>query len=273
MSTLKALLLLAGTVYLAALLLAFLFQERLIFLPAIGRSDPIEPEAAGLLFERVPLATADRETLEAWWFPHPHSRGTVLLFHGNAGHIGHRLPYAGMFHEMGYELLLFDYRGYGRSTGRPTEAGVLEDGRTAWKYLERQRGVRPERAVFFGESLGGAVAAQLAREVQPAVLVLASTFVSVPELARDHYPWLPARWLARVRLDARASLAGYCGAVLVAHSPEDEIVPFRHGQALLDAAGEPKAFLELRGGHNDGFVFARNDWIERLVAFLSAHLP
>jgi len=169
-------------------------------------------------------------------------------------------------------VLIFDYRGYGRSSGKPSEAGLYRDAETAWAYLTRARGIAPENIVLFGESLGGALAAHLAAWERPGALVLSSVFTSVPDLAADLYPWLPARWLARLRYDTRAALARAKCPVLVAHSPDDEIIPYRHGEELFSAAPGPKVFLSLAGGHNNGFIFMQEHWVDALADFLRQHV-
>lgn len=255
---------------LAALL--FFSQEKLLYYPQLGREMHATPGDHGLAYEPLTLLTPDNERLDGWFVPKERARASVLILHGNAGNISHRLDTIAMFHRLGYNVLIFDYRGYGRSTGKPSEVGLYRDAQAAWEYLARQRGVPPERIILFGESLGGAMAAWLAAREHPGALVLSSAFLSVPELAADLYPWLPARWLARLRYDTRAALAEVTCPVLIAHSPEDEIVPFRHGQALFAAAAEPKVFLSLAGGHNDGFIFRREAWVEVLADFLRNHL-
>ena len=248
--------------------LLFLFQDELAYYPQIGREIHSTPRQHGMDYEALALDTADGERLDAWFVPAPQAQGVVLFLHGNAGNMSHRMDSIAMFHRLGYGVLIFDYRGYGRSSGKPSEAGLYRDAQSAWDYLTRQRGTEPARIVLFGESLGGAVAAWLASQERPGALVLASTFTSVPDLAADLYPWLPARWLARLRYDTAAALGQTRGPVLVAHSPDDEIIPFRHGQRLFEAASEPKVFLELAGGHNDGFIFMRPAWVEVLAGFL-----
>lgn len=256
--------------------LLFLFQDRLAYYPEIGREIHSTPREHGMDFAALTLDTADGERLDAWFVPAPQAHGVVLFLHGNAGNISQRMDSIAMFHRLGYGVLIFDYRGYGRSSGKPSETGLQRDAETAWAHLTGQRGIAPGRIVLFGESLGGAVAARLAarqppRE-QPGALVLASVFTSVPDLAADLYPWLPARWLARMRYDTAAALARIHTPVLVAHSPDDEIVPFRHGEKLFQAASAPKAFLRLAGGHNDGFIFMRPEWVETLAGFLRQHV-
>lgn len=255
---------------LAALL--FLAQDKLAYYPQIGREIQATPTDHGLGYEPFTLATPDGETLDAWFVPAQPSRGVVLFLHGNAGNLSHRIDSIAMFHRLGYSVLIFDYRGYGRSSGKPSEAGLYQDAQTAWDHLARTRGIAPGRIVLFGESLGGALAARLAARETPGALVLASSFTSAPQLAADLYPWLPVKWLLRLRYDTLAALSQVRCPVLVAHSPDDEIVPFRHGQALFDAAPQPKVLLTLAGGHNDGFIFMREVWVAVLADFLNQHV-
>lgn len=256
--------------------LMFLFQDKLAYYPQIGREIHSTPHEHGMDYQALTLNTADGERLDAWFVPAPQAQGVVLILHGNAGNLSHRMDSIAMFHRLGYGVLIFDYRGYGRSSGKPSEAGLYRDAQTAWTHLTRQRGIAHDRIVLFGESLGGAVAAWLAAQLGPqewpGALVLASAFTSVPDLAADLYPWLPARALARLRYDTRSALAQSRSPVLVAHSPDDEIIPFRHGKALFEAAPEPKVFLRLAGGHNDGFIFMRPEWVEVLAGFLREHV-
>ena len=188
-----------------------------------------------------------------------------------AGNISHRLDSLQMFHSLGYSTLIFDYRGYGNSGGTPSEQGTYRDAEAAWRYLTEQRHTPSCRIVLFGESLGGAVGAWLAARQKPAALVIASGFTSVPDLAQHFYPFMPVRWLAHLRYDTRENLRAVAAPVLIAHSQEDEIIPFEHGQALYAAANPPKRFLELAGGHNDGFIFMRESWIKTLGDFLDEH--
>lgn len=253
-------------------LLLTIFQSRLVFYPETGREIVATPGQIGLQYEDIQLKTADGIGLHGWYIPAPQPRGTVLFLHGNAGNISHRLDSVQMFHRLGYSMLIFDYRGYGNSGGTPTEQGTYRDAEAAWRYLTEQRHIPSCRIVLFGESLGGAVAAWLAARQRPAALVIASGFTSVPDLAQQLYPYLPVRWLARIRYDTRESLRSVTAPVLVAHSPEDDIIPFEHGGALFAAAHPPKQFLELAGGHNDGFIFMRETWVRALGDFLDKRM-
>jgi len=260
-----------------ALALYFL-QSHLVFYPETGREVIASPAAVGLPYEDIRLTTDDGLGLHGWFIPAaqrenaPQPRGTVLFLHGNAGNISHRLDSLQMFHNLGYSTLIFDYRGYGNNDGSPSEQGTYQDAEAAWRYLTEQRRIPSCRIVLFGESLGGAVASWLAARQKPAALVISSGFTSVPDLARHFYPFMPVRWLARIRYDTGENLRAVTTPVLIAHSPEDEIIPFEHGQALYATANPPKRFLELAGGHNDGFIFMRESWVSELKDFLDGHI-
>lgn len=263
--------LLAAAVYAGLSLALFLFQARLVFLPS--RTLAANPSRIGLDYEDVWLQTADGVRVHGWYIPHSRARGTLLFFHGNAGNIGDRLESIGIFHRLGLNTLIIDYRGYGKSEGSPGEKGIYRDAEAAWRHLVGARKFSPDGVVIFGRSMGGGVAAWLAARVPPAGLILESTFTSVPDMAAKVYPFFPVRLLARIRLDAEASLAAVRAPVLVIHSADDEIVPMAHGRALFDAAPEPKRFLELHGGHNDAFLVSRENYQAGLSAFMEEIFP
>jgi len=257
-------------IYLAFVLLVYFNQSYLVYFPEkqIGNT----PGAIGLDYTAVNIATGDGETLHGWWVPVADAKGTVLFFHGNAGNISHRINYLTMFKQLGYNTLLFDYRGYGQSSGTPSESGTYLDAQAAWRYLIEIQGIVPERIVLFGESLGGAVAAWLAAREKPGLLALVSTFTSVPDLAAEIYPFLPVRWISRFDYNTLEFLQSITCPVFIAHSPQDEIIPYRHGQRLFQAAPEPKQFLPLQGTHNTGFIFMQPVWKRALGAFMDRHL-
>ncbi|PXW88867.1 hypothetical protein C8R34_10613 [Nitrosomonas sp. Nm84] len=258
-----------GVAYLAVVLLVYFGQSHLVYFP----QQPISqtPKKIGLDYTSMHIATSDGETLHGWWVPVPDAKGTVLFFHGNAGNISHRLDYLTMFKQLGYNTLLLDYRGYGQSSGTPSESGTYLDAQAAWHYLTETQGIAPAQIVLYGESLGGAVAAWLAAREKPGLLVLASTFTSVPNLAAEIYPFLPVRWITRFQYNTLESLQSVTCPVLIAHSPQDEIIPFAHGQQLFQAASEPKQFLTLEGGHNTGFIFMQPEWVKSLGAFMGTN--
>jgi len=262
------LLIAAAVAYALMILFVFLYQPRLVYFPQVERELTATPRAAGLDYEDVTLTTADNVKLHGWWVPSRNARGTILLMHGNAGNISHRLGYLTMFNRLGYSVLLFDYRGYGKSGGHPDEEGTYRDAEAAWLHLAATRNVAPRDIVMVAESLGGGVATWLALKYPPRALVLASTFRSVPDLGAQIYPWLPVRLLARITYDNLARIARVDAPVLIAHSRDDDVIPFAHGEALFAAAREPKQMLVLAGGHNDGFLFTRDAWIAAVGAFL-----
>ena len=256
-----------AAVYAALLAFMYVAQDSLVYYPGIAREISTTPAAHGLAYEDLTIATEDGEKLNAWWIPAEARRGAVLLLHGNAGNISHRIDYARMFRKMGYGTLLVDYRGYGKSSGSPSEEGTYRDAVAAWRWLT-SRGVREDEIVLFGESLGAAVAAWLAARHAPRALVIASAFTSVPDLGAELYRFIPVRLLSRIHYDTLAQLPRVRAPVLIAHSAEDDIIPYAHGRRLFAAANEPKTFLELRGGHNDGFIFVRAEWVAALQSFL-----
>jgi fermentation-respiration switch protein FrsA (DUF1100 family) len=263
-------LLLVAALYVGIALLLFFMQSRLLYYPEIGRDITSTPQAVGLDFEEVWLDAGEGVRLHGWYVGREGAKAVALILHGNAGSIALRLDWLRMFHQLGYASFIVDYRGYGRSTGSPGEHGTYDDARRAWEYLTGIRGWNGHDVVLLGESLGGAVAAHLAARVRPRALVLHSAFTSVPDMAAQLYRFLPVRWLARFRYDTRAYLRTVQAPVLIAHSPTDEIVPFSHARQLYQAANEPKHLLELAGGHNDGFIFVRREWVQALAVFLEA---
>jgi len=258
--------------YAAVMALVYLFQSRLVFYPEVGRDMVVSPQTYGLKFEPVDIRTPDGETLSAWWVPADEPRGTMLFFHGNAGNISHRLDYLLLFNRMRFNTLILDYRGYGKSTGSPSEEGTYRDAEAAWDYLRAVRSVQPQNLVIAGESLGGAVATWLAAKVGPRAIVLLSTFTSVNDLGAQIYWFLPVRLISRLGYDNAENLKRIKAPVFIAHSRDDDVIPFSHGKKLFEGAAEPKAFLEMRGGHNDGFIFSRPEWGAQLAAFLGKHV-
>jgi hypothetical protein len=262
-----------ATVYVGFGLYLYVFQARQIYFPQLP-SHPVQatPARIGLAFEPLKLKTADGETLDAWYIPSPGARRTLLYLHGNGGNIGHRFDPIGVFHQLGLNVLIFDYRGYGASTGKPDEAGTYADAEAAWNHLTRVRGAQPGEIVLFGESLGGAIAAWLAARQRPAGLILYASLTSVQDMARELFPLYPSRLLVRYRYDTRGSLASIACPLLIMHSAEDEIIPFGHGKALFEAAREPKHLLVLAGGHNDALLVSRDVYARGVNEFL-ARLP
>ncbi|PTN36985.1 alpha/beta hydrolase [Desulfonatronum sp. SC1] len=249
-------------------------QDAMVFHPVAEIS--LTPADVGWEYDDLTLSTSDGVNINAWFVPVEDARGVVLFCHGNAGNIGHRLDSIRIFRDLGLSVLIFDYRGFGRSEGRPSEFGTYLDAQTAWAFLVEEKGVEPGRIIIFGRSLGGAVAAHLAahvgREKAPGALILESTFTSLPDMAARLYPFLPVRWLAKYSYNTLGRISDVHAPVLVVHSPGDEIIPYANGQALYAAAPEPKMFLEISGGHNSGFLSSGAVYVEGLDVFFEQHV-
>jgi hypothetical protein len=238
--------------------------DALLYVPARGAYPP----PPGLAAEDLAIETADGERLHAWWIrARGASLGHLLYCHGNGGTLVDRAPHARLLSAAGFDVLLFDYRGYGASTGRPAEAGTHLDARAARETLLAREEVDPRRVIYLGESLGGAVALALALEAPPAGLILQSAFTSVRDVARVHYPFIPRA----VVPDAYPSLRlipELRAPLLVLHGRRDEIVPVAHGERLHAAAPEPKTLRVFADvGHNDLLTHAADEWLAAITAW------
>jgi len=264
--SLLRILLIAAVTYLAVTVGAYLFYDRLLYHPT--SEIVMTPYEAGMEYEEIDFRTADGFWLNGWYVPSSKEDSmAVLFFHGNAGNISYRLESIRIFHRLGLDVFIFDYRGYGKSRGKPSEEGLYWDGRAALEVL-LDRGYHMSKIVFFGRSLGGAVAAKLAAEQTPAALILESTFTSLADIGKRYFPFLPVRYLVRDAFATIKHLESVNCPVLVVHSRDDEIIPYGHGRALYEAAREPKAFLELKGDHNGGFILTGEDYTQGLKNFL-----
>lgn len=273
MRTLANILILAISIYLILALMLYLFQGKMVFLSGFPeRALSASPGDIGLGYEDVTLTTSDDERLHGWYIPAVDSRGVLLFFHGNAGNISHRLDSIRIFHELGLDTLIIDYRGYGQSTGKTTEQGTYLDAQAAWDYLTNSRGIPSDRIIVFGRSLGGAIGAWLSAQNNPAAVVIESSFTSGVDMARRFYPIFPARLITRLKYPLSEYAARLNCPVLVVHSRHDEIIPFAMGQAIYAAVDQHKQFLELSGDHNNGFLISQRDYITRLDGFTRAAL-
>lgn len=245
----------AALLYGGAVGVMYLAQPKIMYSP--WRDITQTPANFGASFTDVWLDTDDGERIHAWWVPaetplEPDRRFTILFCHGNAGNLSHRASFAAGMARAGINVLMFDYRGFGQSSGRPNEDGTYRDAEAAWRWLTEEENVRPSDIVISGMSLGGAVAAWLASKHTPRALVIESAFTSVPDMVRATYPWLPSG-LSRYRYPTVKYVRRVECPVFVMHSPEDEIVPYKFGRRIYEAAPEPRLFYEKRGGHNDAF--------------------
>jgi fermentation-respiration switch protein FrsA (DUF1100 family) len=226
-----------------------LAENQLIYFPAKYPAGEWQP--AGLNVEDADMQAADGTRLHGWYIPHIRPRAVVLFLHGNAGNIAGRAEFLRDVHALGVSVLALDYRGYGRSEGSPSEAGLKDDARTARRWLAERAGVREADIVLWGESIGTAVAIDLAAEGARG-LILENAFTSLPDVAGHHYWWAPVKLLMRSRFAAIDKIGDYKGPLLQVHGDADTIIPFELGRKLFDAANEPKQFVTLPGAdHND----------------------
>ena len=273
MRTIAALIAMITGFYVLLGLMLFFMQERMVFLARLpGRQLEVTPWDAGFDYVDVNFETADGLRLHGWYIYAHNPRGTVLFLHGNAGNISHRLDSIAIFHELGLDTFIIDYRGYGQSEGKPGEEGTYRDAEAAWQYLITQRGIDPERIIMFGRSIGGGVAAWLATRHKAAALIVESSFTSAVDMAAHLYPFMPVRLISRLQYPVADYVARAECPVLIIHSRDDEIIPFAMGKALYEAAPAPKAFIELAGDHNNGFLLSRDHYREELAKFIADHL-
>jgi fermentation-respiration switch protein FrsA (DUF1100 family) len=257
-------------VLLALLLVIWAQQRRLIYFPFGRVPDPGTAGLAGAV--PVTFPTSDGLTLQGWFLTRTDApRFTVIVFNGNAGNRAFRAPLADALAGRDLAVLLFDYRGFGGNPGTPTEAGLKRDARAARSYAIGRREVDATRLVYFGESLGSAIAVELATEFAPAALVLRSPFTSLTDVGQHHYPFLPVRWLLRDRYPTIDRIADARAPLLVIAGDADGIVPFDQSRRLYEAARHPKSLLVVRrADHNDDVLLAGREMIDGIVSFLGS---
>jgi fermentation-respiration switch protein FrsA (DUF1100 family) len=221
--------------------------------------------------EDIFFSASDGVRLNGWFFSADTNVAAgfvILLCHGNAGNLSHRLPIIDMLLKAGASVFAFDYRGYGRSSGKPSEKGVCLDAEAAWQWL-RDHGFAAMNIVALGESLGGGVVCELATRKPIAGMILQSTFTSVPDVASELMPWLPVRLLVTTRFDNHAKLKRLQVPVLFLHGRKDTIIPFRHAQKNFATAKAPKYFAELDGDHNDALTASPEKYQRAVAEFLT----
>jgi uncharacterized protein len=256
--------------YVAVVVVFWFFERRLVFRPAPAAEaweQPVDPAT-----QDVWLTSADGTKLHAWWLPPTDpAAGAVLVAHGNGGNISHRGQLAAdLKRTLGAGVMLFEYPGYGKSEGRPTEAGCYAAGEAAYRWLTDEAKVPANRIILLGESLGGGPAVELATRHDHRALVLVFTFTSLPTVAKVHYRFLPTQLLMRTRFDNISKIARCRRPVFIAHGTADCVVPFSHGEALFAAANEPKEFLRIDGCDHD-LALVGDKLCVPLAKFLAQH--
>ena len=251
--------------YLIIIVVMMWFEESMIFVPFSTATDDWHP--AGLQIEDAWIDTADGVRIHGWYVAHEQPHATVLFAHGNAGNVTHRDDVLRALNgRVGVSVLAFDYRGFGRSAGKPTGPGVLADARAARAWLAQREKIPEQQIVLMGESIGGAVAVDLAADGARG-LIVENSFASLPEVAAYHFPWLPVRLLMRTRLNSAARIRDYHGPLLQSHGDRDSIVPLASAKRLFAAANEPKQFILIPGGdHNETHCSICTNGVELLLS-------
>ena len=238
--------------YLAFAAVLYVMQPRFLYSPE--RDVSSTPAELGLDFEDVVFKSADGLDLSGWYIPAKNPKFTILFCHGNGGNMAHRLDSISIFHDLGLNCFIFDYRGYGDSMGKPGEEGTYTDAMAAYKWLTEEKKIHNEDIIIFGRSLGGSIAAQLAGRVEAGALIVESAFTSFVDMGKEYYPYMPVRWFARFGYRTIDYIKEVHCPVMLIYSRNDGIVPYKFGLELYDAANEPKEFIEIFGGHNDCFL-------------------
>lgn len=265
----RRLLRLVMTAFIAYVIVVLLMMwlESLLIFPT-WQIPPGDWNPDGFAFEDVDFRSEDSTQLNGWYFEHAEPKAYVLYCHGNGEHLAHMGEYLdGLREEFRVSIFAFDYRGYGRSEGKPHEQGILADGRAAQQWLADRVGIQPEEIVLWGRSIGGAVAVQMGADQGARALILERTFTSLPDVAARHYPWLPVRRLMRNRFDSLSRISQYEGPVLQSHGTADEIVPLELAKELFQAVpGDDKQFVVMPGvTHN---APSTEDYYTELARFL-----
>lgn len=251
-------------VYVLMCLGVYFFQAKLVFVPSVGAPE-YTPDNMGLEYEDLILKSAD-ESIHAWFVPSQENKGTVFFCHGNAGNLGHRLSTIRAWNSIGMNILLFDYRGFGKSTGSPSEKGSYEDAQACYKWLE-ENGKLKKPFIIHGRSLGGGVASWVAKNFDSDALILESTFTSVPDMGAHYYPFLPIRLISSIHFPTEERLKNFTKPLLIIHGKEDKVIPYFMGKKMAEQTNAK--FLELRGGHNSGFDNTA-EYIPTLKSFVAS---
>ncbi len=260
----------ACLVYLGLCAYYYLFQTHVMYYPS--KIVSATPKDIGFAYRDLTLTTSDGVAINAWYVPAPNARATILFSHGNAGNIGNRLETVRILHSLGANVLLYDYRGFGKSEGSPGEEGTYRDAEAAWEYLVTKEAVSPHRLLLWGRSLGSAVAIELAMRKKAGALVVESGFTSVATVAKKVIPYLPVDLLVRHRYASIGKVSSITLPALFIHSPDDEVIPFAQGRELFEqSASVPKQFLAIRGSHNAGFLVSGRMYTDALDTFITLH--
>ena len=226
------------------------------------------PSLMDIPFEDVYIKTDDGIKINGWFMPYKEANYTLLFFHGNAGNIGHRLEKLNILRELGVNIFIIDYRGYGKSEGRPSEKGFYLDAQAAYRYLVESREIVPQQIILYAESLGTAIAIDLASKLKVRALIIEGAFSNGKDMAKRIYPFIP-NFLFSNMYDSTAKIKNIEAPKLFLHTQDDEVVPWELAKKLYSLACEPKEFIALTGGHNQAFLDSQEKYQSAISYFLS----
>lgn len=283
-----------GFIILIIIIVFFLFWVYIRYYQTHGIYFPTHeiyytPNQAGLHYEEINFKATDGVELNGWFVPNKNSKATLLFCHGNAGNISHRIDIIKLFHSINVGVFIFDYRGYGKSNGTPSENGLYKDALGAYKYLSNSMGYKPEKIVIYGKSVGANVAIELASRVKAAALISDSAFCSAIHMSKAIFPFLPQKWVDKagksnsiqrklegwlllIKFDALDKIKHINIPKLIIHSQDDEMVPFTQGKKLFEATSEPKEFYKMHGGHNESIMMYKEEYTKKISNFLDKYL-
>lgn len=251
-----------------------IFEEQFIFFPTVYPDGNYQFIPRSLSLEDHWFTATDGVRLHGWLLRADPTSPALVVSHGNAGNISHRLELIRQLHRFGCTVFIYDYRGYGRSEGSPSEEGLYLDGAAAFDYLATLDGIDSKRVVLFGQSLGGAVAVDVAAKRRPAALILEATFSSARDVAAELYSFLPARFLLHSKFDSESKIRTISVPLLMLHGSVDSIIPISLGRKLFNAAKPPKQFFEIPGAsHNDLSLVGGERYFRMIREFLEKVLP
>lgn len=247
------------------------YEKRGIYFPT--KNIELIPSDIGLEYEDIYFVTEDKIKLNGWFVKAKNPKAIFLYCHGNAGNISHRLEVIQIFNRLNLDVFIFDYRGYGRSEGSPSESGLYKDCEAAYDYLIMREDVRKDRIIAFGKSIGANVVVNLASKRGVCGLITYGGFSCAYDMGKRIFPFLPLfKWIVTVKYDAESLIRSIGIPKLIIHSTDDEIVPFKLGKKLFEAAAEPKEFYSMRGGHNEAILLGKEEFSLRISSFLEKYL-
>ena len=243
-------------------------EKRSLYFPL--RAIEVTPHDIGLEYEEIIVSTGDGVRISGWFIPSPAPRATILLSHGNGGNISHRLDKIKVLNDLKVNVLIFDYRGYGMSKGRPSEQGLYLDCEAMYRYLVNEKNTPPEKIIGYGESLGGAVIIDLAGRLPLGGIIIEGSFTSIRDMAKHYLPFIPT-FVYKTTFNSIDKIMKVTSPKLHFHSMSDDVVPYELGKKLFDNAQGPKKFVNLQGGHNDSFLISEETYAAGLDSFIGEY--